>query len=291
MEKQTNAPEPDASETCASCGAKLKGDYCGKCGEKKIVPERDFSLLKFLKQTLGHFVHFDSKLLRTGWLLFSKPGFLSAEWTAGRRMGYMKPLQLFVVAGLLFYFFLPTATAYFTSYRDLTVGYQERNFMMNTFQYDSGKAVIEKTLALQIEEATLKREIIEGASQRSKTWLFLLIPCWGALIYLFFRRKIPWLVPHLIFAMHGLTFYILLDLSLHAVFTIIGVTNSGKYIFLLLLTMFSGYQGLAVHRFYRSSGLITILKTLGIMVGFIVLILLYRQIITIWSIAAIGAEV
>lgn len=111
MEDQPDHSPLAMAETCVSCGAKLKGDYCRKCGEKKIVPERDFSLPKFLNQTLGHVVHFDSKLLRTGWLLFSKPGFLTAEWTAGRRVGYMKPLQPFIVASLLFYFFLPTTTA------------------------------------------------------------------------------------------------------------------------------------------------------------------------------------
>ncbi len=284
MKNKTDESDPAAPETCTSCGAKLKGDYCRKCGEKKIVPERDFRLAKFLHQTLWHFIHFDSKLLRTGGLLFSKPGFLTAEWTAGRRVAYMKPLQLFVVAGVLFYFFLPTTTAYFTSDRDLCNGYQARNFVLNTFHYDCGKAFAAKALLLQVDAETLSSRITAEASQKSKTWLFLIIPFWGAMIYLFFKRNLPWLVPHLIFALHGLTFYILLDLSLHAFFSIWGFANLGKYILLLLLPIFSIYQGLAVRRFYGSSWPITILKTAGIVAGFIALILLYRQIITIWAI-------
>jgi hypothetical protein len=109
-------------ETCASCGAKLKGDYCHKCGEKKNIPERDFSLNMFLKQNLSHFMNLDFKLLQSGWLLFSMPGFLTTEWIAGRRVGYIKPWQLFIVAGLLFYFFLPTTPAYFSTPDDLIIG-------------------------------------------------------------------------------------------------------------------------------------------------------------------------
>ncbi|MEO7524479.1 MAG: DUF3667 domain-containing protein, partial [Ferruginibacter sp.] len=113
MEEQAVAFQ-HPKEVCVSCGARLKGNYCKKCGEKKIIPERDFRLSKFLSQSLWHFVRFDSKLFQSTWLLFSKPGFLTNEWIAGRRVGYMKPLQLFVIASLLFYFFLPTVPAYFS---------------------------------------------------------------------------------------------------------------------------------------------------------------------------------
>lgn len=271
-------------EVCASCGAKLKGDYCRKCGEKKIVPERDFSIRKFLHQTLGHFIHFDSKLLRTCWLLFSKPGFLTAEWIAGRRVGYMKPLQLFVVASLLFYFFLPTTTAYFTSSRDLIIGYQEQNLLMNVFQFDFGKALSEKAMSLQEDEAILSTQITTASAKQSKTWLFVLIPFWGTLIYLFFKRKIPWLVPHLIFAMHGLTFYILFDLTIHAVSNIVGFKILGPSIFLILNLCSPVYQALAARRVYQNSWPMTILKTVAIAAGFMVFIGLYRQIITISTI-------
>ncbi len=40
MEEQIATSEP-SKETCVSCDAKLKGNYCKKCGEKKIIHERD----------------------------------------------------------------------------------------------------------------------------------------------------------------------------------------------------------------------------------------------------------
>ena len=277
----------EMKETCASCGAKLKGDYCRKCGEKKIIPERDFSLRKFLNQTMGHFVHFDSKLLRSGWLLFSKPGFLTMEWIAGRRVGYMKPLQLFVVAGLLFYFFLPTVQAYFTDPHDLITGYQGHNWFLNPFHYDFGKILADKAVSYKVEEENLMDTIKTNAAQQSKTWLFCIIPIWGTLIGLLFRRKMPWLVPHLIFAMHGLTFYILVDLLLHAILYIFGASDIGKNIMLMLLSAFFCYQILAVRQVYSSSWLETILKTIGMMLGFLVILLLYRQVMTLVAISVL----
>jgi len=286
MENET-ADSQLAPETCASCGAKLKGEFCRKCGEKKIVPERDFSVRKFLAQTVGHIVHFDSKLLRTCWLLFSKPGFLTAEWIAGRRVRYMKPWQLFVVAGLLFYFFLPTVPAHFSNSRDFIIGFERRNWVMNTFQYDLGIVLTEKAAARNIEASVLETEIDKAAAQKSKTWLFLIIPFWGAYIYLLFRRKIPWLVPHLVFAMHGLTFYILCDLLIHTFTNVLGITLHGKYILLTLLFTLFPYLILATRQVYGGAWGKTILSAVGIEVGFIISLMMYRQAMTIWTISSL----
>lgn len=282
MENETPDSLP-APETCASCGTKLKGEYCRKCGEKRIVPERDFSVAKFLTQTVGHIVHFDSKLLRTCWLLFSKPGFLTAEWIAGRRVRYMKPWQLFVVAGLLFYFFLPTVPAHFSNSRDFIIGFEKRNLVMNTFQYDLGTVLTEKAAARNIEASVLETEIDKAAAQKSKTWLFLIIPFWGAYIYLLLRSKIPWLVPHLVFAMHGLTFYILSDLLIHTFTNILGITLHGKYILLTLLFTIFPYLILATRQVYGRAWGRTILLAIGIEAGFIISLMMYRQAITIWT--------
>lgn len=274
--------DPILKATCASCGAKLKGDYCRKCGEKKIIPERDFSMRKFMNLTMWHFAHFDSKLMRSVALLFAKPGFLTAEWIAGRRVGYMKPLQLFVVASVLFYFFLPTAMAYFTSVRDLEYGLEHKDHFANTFEFDAAAAIARKVAVGQRSTADTTAQVMQLASERSKSWLFILIPFWGALIFLLFQRKMPWLAPQLIFAMHGMTFYILFDLSIHAVITLFGVSRDyGRYIFLILICSMPVYQTLAVRRVYGDAWVWSVLKGVVIALGFILSVLLYRQIITI----------
>ncbi|MBU6340534.1 MAG: DUF3667 domain-containing protein [Bacteroidetes bacterium] len=231
---------------------------------------------------MWHFVHFDSKLLRSATLLFTQPGFLTAEWIAGRRNGYMKPLQLFVVASVLFYFFLPTATAYFTSIRDLKFGLEHQDHLANTFEFDAAAAIAHKVATGQFSTADAEQRVMQLASERSKSWLFVLIPFWGALIFLLFQRKMPWLAPQLIFAMHGMTFYILFDLSIHAVITLFGVSSDyGRYIFLILICSMPVYQTLAVRRVYGDAWGWSALKGLVIALGFVASVMLYRQIITI----------
>jgi hypothetical protein len=101
----TTEKSPSNSQTCASCGVAFTGKYCHDCGEKKLSPDKDFSVWHFLKETFENFTHLDSKLLRSIWFLHVKPGFLTAEFTAGRRVRYMKPIPLFAIAALIFYFF------------------------------------------------------------------------------------------------------------------------------------------------------------------------------------------
>lgn len=272
-------------ETCASCGAKLKGEYCRKCGEKKIVPERDFSMAKFVTQTLGHAVHFDTKLGRSLWFLFVKPGFLTAEWVAGRRVRYMKPLQLFVLAGILFYFFLPSVPAHFSHCHDLVRGFETHNIVLNTFRYDAGQALTEMSGSGRIGMDDLIKDIDKAAGQRSKTWLFLIIPFWGIFVYPFFQNRNSWLVPHLIFAMHGLTFYILTDLSIHFIMQILGLPPIGKNMMLLLLLVFFPYLVLAARRVYGTSWAMTVVKVIFLEAGLLIFLIFYRQLMTIWTIA------
>jgi hypothetical protein len=193
----------------------------------------------------------------------------------------MKPLQLFVVASLLFYFFLPSTTAHFTGPQDLIIGYQQSNRLMNLFHYDFGSVFYEKQALLQTSEAVLTERIKETAAQRSKTWLFVFIPLWGTVVFLFFKKQMPWLVPHLVFAMHALTFYILFDLSLHPFFYFWSNERFGKYIFLILMACFPVYQVLAAKRVFGDNWLLTILKIIPVALIFILLILAYRQIVTI----------
>ena len=287
MENNADSLEP-TPETCASCGAKLKGNYCRKCGEKKIVPERDFSVAKFLMQTFGHAIHFDSKIWRSYWLLFSKPGFLTAEWVAGRRVRYMKPLQLFVIAGILFYFFLPTVPAHFSHIRDLKLGFETRDWVLNTWQYDVSDALLEKARAAQISADDLADEIDKAAAKQSKTWLFLIIPFWGGLIYPFFRKKNAWLVPHLIFALHGLTYYILADLLIHFILNVLGMPPIGRHMMMLLLLAYFPYLLIAVQRVYSISWPEAFAKTAAIEIGLLVLLIFYRQLITIWTLIFFG---
>jgi hypothetical protein len=88
-------------DQCPSCGAPRRGAFCANCGERFLSPA-DFNLRHFLLHDLPHEVwHVDGKLKRTLRALFLKPGFLPAEYTAGRRVAYIAPLRLYLAVFLV----------------------------------------------------------------------------------------------------------------------------------------------------------------------------------------------
>ncbi len=47
--------------------------------------------------------HADSRLWRTLWYLLARPGFLTREFFAGRRVAYLPPFRLYLVISVLFF--------------------------------------------------------------------------------------------------------------------------------------------------------------------------------------------
>src|SRR3954471_4962654 len=87
---------------CATCAVACPGAYCSACGEKRLSPQ-DFSLRHFAEHAVHDFTHFDAKIFRSLFPLIARPGWLTAEFVAGRRNRYIKPLTLFILVNLFFF--------------------------------------------------------------------------------------------------------------------------------------------------------------------------------------------
>ncbi len=84
----------------------MVGPYCAQCGEKKLIP-KDYSLPHLAEELLGVFTHLDSKFLRTIKVLLTRPGELSNAYFHGGRSRFTKPLTLFVIINVVFFFVQP----------------------------------------------------------------------------------------------------------------------------------------------------------------------------------------
>lgn len=98
------APPPAAEPppACQNCGTPLLGPHCYKCGQPVNGLVRHFSSI------LGDFadsvLNIDARVFRTLWPLFARPGYLSREYFAGRRVRYVSPVRLFVFLSIITFF-------------------------------------------------------------------------------------------------------------------------------------------------------------------------------------------
>jgi hypothetical protein len=90
------------SWTCPACNSTLSTHYCPDCGESPPSP-RDLTLLGLSHQLFHAFSSIDGRLMRSFRCLMTRPGALTVAYVQGRRLGYLGPFKLFLVANLLFF--------------------------------------------------------------------------------------------------------------------------------------------------------------------------------------------
>ncbi|MFT3808140.1 DUF3667 domain-containing protein [Arenimonas sp.] len=105
MSEPTATPavsEPARPRRCENCGAQLLGEHCYACGQSTRGLVRHFSSI------MGDFfdtvLNIDSRVIRTIWPLFAKPGYLTMEYIAGRRVRYVTPVRLFFFLTIVMFF-------------------------------------------------------------------------------------------------------------------------------------------------------------------------------------------
>jgi hypothetical protein len=89
---------------CKSCGNPFQGFYCNQCGEK-IIEAKDRKFRTFLSQVLIATTFGDNRFVKSLWTTIKNPGFLSREYVEGRRVKYMRPLQMFFILNLIYFLF------------------------------------------------------------------------------------------------------------------------------------------------------------------------------------------
>ncbi len=91
-------PRPGA---CLNCGSSAVADFCAHCGQRNMdmrVPARDLAL-----DAVEDGLSLDSRMARTVLPFLFRPGFLTVEWTSGRRARFSSPLRLYLLASFAFF--------------------------------------------------------------------------------------------------------------------------------------------------------------------------------------------
>lgn len=87
---------------CLNCGTEVPERYCTHCGQENAVQHETFGHL--FKHFVADIFHYDSQFFTTLKNLLFRPGFLSREYMAGRRVRYVNPIKLYVFVSFVFFF-------------------------------------------------------------------------------------------------------------------------------------------------------------------------------------------
>lgn len=95
----------DTSEhICKSCLNKFNGNYCNQCGEK-VLTVKDKSFKTILNNIMLTLTFADSRFVRALWLVITKPGMISRDFSNGIRVKNLSPMSVFFVLNLVYFFF------------------------------------------------------------------------------------------------------------------------------------------------------------------------------------------
>ena len=106
----TNTNAPPAADyvpvptgrSCQNCGVPLYGEHCHACGQPTKGLVRHFSSI--IGDFMDSVFELDSRILRTLGPLLLRPGYLTTEYFAGRRIRYVSPVRLFVFLAVIAFF-------------------------------------------------------------------------------------------------------------------------------------------------------------------------------------------
>lgn len=249
---------------CKNCNQTLQGKYCHNCGEK-IVESRDFSIKNIMNEAVDGFTNVDSKFLRSFKYVLFKPGKLTKAYVEGIRKSFMKPIQILVIANVLFFFFLPKSDIL----RIPSAYYFSAEYRAN--------ALNEKSLETGISEQELMQLYDSKSATYSKALVFIIIPFLALLFALIYIRKNYQFGKHVIFATHYFSFFLLFCVLLLLVPFV-----DGNSIFIqtsIILFNFL-YLFFAIKAFYEDRWIISGIKSLLGVVGCIAIALIYRDLIS-----------
>ena len=189
--------------TCPTCKAAVSTPYCSVCGECPLRP-RDLTLRGFVDQIVQSCTSIDGTLLHSTRCLVTRPGALTLAYLEGRRKPYTLPLQLFLVANLLFFAMESlTGAKVFSTPLDM--------HLQN--QFWSGFAQTLVAHHLEKVPTTLEayaRTFDQAVALNAKSLVVLMVLPFALIPPMVFPRSRRPFVVHLVFSLHLYAFLLLL---------------------------------------------------------------------------------
>lgn len=238
------------SPNCLNCGAAVATRFCAECGQENTTYR--VSLARLVGDLFEELFQLESRLWRSLATLFRRPGLLTLDYNAGRRVRYTTPLRLYLIASVAYFFVgsvLPQTKVPSNVRFDLADVNADKDVQnASPFVKDIFQRVQANAKDPQATIARVRHALTEWAPRIAAG----LVPLMALLTWLVFRRPKLYFVEHLVFALHAhATAFFLLLVTEVLPFGIVGVIA----FFAMLALLF-----LAARRVFEQSRLATALK-------------------------------
>lgn len=273
---------------CKSCGNSFTGSFCNQCGEKVLEP-KDRTFKTFIGNFLLALTITDNKFVKSLWMIIRRPGMLSKEYADGRRVNYIRPLQLFFLLNLV-YFLFPLLQLFNTSLYTQMHLQPHRKLVQHMVYSEIGR----DTLALRGYELMYN----DKSTSLAKLLIIVFVLLAGIPMAVIYRKRNRYFTDHMALAVEFTSFNlavnaISLSVLLIAANKIFRLSHSGweKYLDDTTLTVIFVATNLyflmrAGITFYNQKGFKLVLKVILGMFGLFAALEVYRLIlflVTFWA--------
>lgn len=274
---------------CPNCNQPLaaKDHYCRNCGQSTRDLKVPFKHL--VLEGLEGIFHLDSNIFRTIWALLFKPGYLTSEFMAGRRKKYVPPVRLYIFISFIFFLLLAFNPAKHQATGEGQLSESEKQDFfdsdlfhltfndiksdelkgLNENQIDSLMAarniaptLINKYMARRLAymatpgKAEFKHQMQKGFSYM----MFVLMPIFALILYIFYRKRVKYYIECLIFSIHLHSFIFMLMI----IYIVSGWIIDSQYVFLAAILLMAIYFYLSLRKAFGQSRIRTFIKTMAI---------------------------
>ena len=288
-----NQAETPGRKLCKNCGAAVTGKYCSHCSQPADVHLP--STHELIHDALEGITHSDSRLWRTLRLLWFKPGALTQEYIAGRRMSYLPPFRLYLIVSVAYFFI-----ASFVHHDMVILSFSDDNpKQVNPKEFNCDQVNMGTELGFPQLDPRFKRVCEDGAANNGEKIkhlmagavskaMFVFLPLIAWLSMLFYWR------PRYPFAVHWLFF-----LHLHAFFFSVAILTqtldllekawgplkypAGLIKFALFWTLIV-YALKALRRIFNNSWPLTLAKGLGLTLVYFTTFLLMFMVVLMYAV-------
>lgn len=259
---------------CKNCDTKLEGIYCHKCGQYALDTNQNF--WKFIKQYFDNTFQTDGRAFRTFGALITSPGFLSTEFSRGRIARYVHPLKLYLFCSIVFFafiFLIVPGSGQIIAQKNiqnqallidslnikkdsLSLLYSGQPDLIKS-KSDSISGVYKELIRLKDEKLKVKG-FVDVIIDKTPLMMMILMPLYGAFLWLCFRRRYKNYMPHFVFAIHIHIFLFLLIALMTLLLQIDGIT---PYVLWSVFALMTIYIVIATRNFYGNRWVGSILRS------------------------------